>query len=295
MEKPILLQKKDLIKPIEQALERIEKIRQRKVNNDDSIILEGLFALGVSSFENAISDTLRILLTNIPDKLDLKSEPISKEQLIDGNPLKQAIENKVNAVSYKNLIDILTYFAKVTGINEGIVTEEELNSLIEIKATRNLLMHNNLIENSFYVETAGSNRRQSNGMDRRLSINQDYLFESLVTMRMILEKFVAELSRKYSGYTKISAIKKLFTYIFQTPIMVFEDEFEFDVQKDVITNLKSETSKKNGLSSSERLYYDIWVAHSHGKGFEFNNGTFFNIANRQKLIYFIGQLDLLKS
>lgn len=295
MERPILLQKKDLIKPIEQALERIEKIRQRKINNDDSIILEGLFALGVSSFENAISDTLRILLTNIPDKLDLKSEPISKEQLIDGNPLKQAIENKVNAVSYKNLTDILTYFTKVTGINENIVIEDELNSLIEIKATRNLLMHNNLIENSFYFETAGSNRRQPQGMDRRLLINQDYLFESLVTMRTILEKFIAELSRKYSGYTRINAIKKLFSYIFQTPIMVFENEFEVDVQRDVISNLKLETSRKNGLSSSERLYYDIWVAHSHGNGFEFNNGKFFNIGNRQKLGYFIEQLDLLKS
>ncbi len=295
MDRPILLQKKDLIKPIEQALERIEKIRQRKINNDDSIILEGLFALGVSSFENSISDTLRILLTNIPDKLDLKSEPISKEQLINGNPLKQAIENKVNAVSYKNLIDILNYFTKITGINENIVSEDELNSLIEIKATRNLLIHNNLIENSFYVETAGANRRQPNGMDRRLRINQDYLFESLVTMRTILEKFITELSTKYFDYTRISAIKKLFTYIFQTPIMVFEDEFEVDVLSDVISNLKPDTSRKNVLSSSERLYYDIWVAHSHGNGFEFNNGKFFNIADREKLGYFIEQLDLLKS
>jgi hypothetical protein len=295
MNRPILLQKKHLIKPLDQALERIEKIRQRKMNNDDSIILEGLFALGVSSFENSIIDTLRILLTNIPDKLDIKSEPISKEQLINGNPLKQAIENKVNSVSYKNLVDIIGYFTKTTGINEHIVSENELNSLLEIKATRNLLIHNNLIENSFYIETAGVNRRQPNGMDRRLQISQDYLFESLVVMRTVLGKFKTELSAKYTDYTRISAIKKLFTYIFQTPIMVFDDEFEVDVQNDVLSNLKPETSRKNGLSSSERLYYDIWVAHSHGNGFEFNNGKFFNIADREKLGYFIEQLDLLKS
>lgn len=295
MNRPILLQKKHLNKPIEQALERIEKIRQRKMNNDDSIILEGLFALGVSSFENSIIDTLRILLTNIPDKLDIKSEPISKEQLINGNPLKQAIENKVNAISYKNLVDIISYFTKTTGINEQIVSEDELNSLLEIKATRNLLIHNNLIENSFYIETAGPNRRQPNGMNRRLKIDQDYLFESLVTMRTVLEKFQTELSEKYADYTRISAIKKLFAYIFQTPIMVFDNEFEVDVQNDVISNLKPETSRKNGLSSSERLYYDIWVAHSHGNGFEFNNGKFFSIGDREKLGYFIEQLDILKS
>jgi hypothetical protein len=295
MKKPILLQKRHLSRPIEQALERIEKIRQRKMNNDDSIILEGLFALGVSSFENSIIDTLRILLTNIPDKLDIKSEPISKEQLINGNPLKQAIENKVNAVSYKNLVDIISYFTKTTGICEQIVSEDELNSLLEIKATRNLLIHNNLIVNSFYLETSGPNRREPNTMSKRLEINQGYLFESLVTMRTVLEKFQTELSAKYSDYTRISAIKKLFSYIFKTPIMVFENEFEVDEKNDVISYLKSETSRKNGLSSSERLYYDIWVAHSHGNGFEFNSGKFFSISDREKLGYFIEQLDILKS
>jgi len=62
MEQPILLLKKDLIKPISQALERIEKIRERKANNEDSIILEGLFALALSSFENSLNDTLEYCL-----------------------------------------------------------------------------------------------------------------------------------------------------------------------------------------------------------------------------------------
>jgi hypothetical protein len=295
MNRPILLQKKDLIKPIEQALERIEKIRQRKMNNDDSIILEGLFALGVSSFENSISDTLRILLTNIPDKLDIKSEHISKEQLIDGDPLKQAIENKVNAVSYKNLSDILKYFSKTTGINENIVTADELNSLTEIKATRNLLIHNNLIENSFYRDTSGPNKRQPNGANRRLRIDQDYLFQSLVIMRTILGKYKTELLIKYADYTKVNAIKKLFSYIFQTPIMIFENEFDVDLERDVISYIKPETSRKAGLSSSERLFFDVWVAHSHGNGFEFNRGHFYGIGDREKLGYFIEQIDILKS
>ena len=40
---------------------------------------------------------------------------------------------------------------------------------------------------------------------------------------------------------------------------------------------------------------DIWVAHSHGNGFEFNSGKFFSISDREKLGYFIEQLDILKS
>jgi len=186
MNRPILLQKNKLVKPIEQALERIEKIRQRKMNNADSIILEGLFALGVSSVENSLSDTLRILFSHIPEKLDIKTEQISKKQLIDGNPLDQAIENKVNSIGYKNLPDILMYFTKITGIDENIVSEVELNSLTEIKATRNLLIHNNLILNSFYIGSAGPNKRRSQGSNGRLIIDQEYLYQSLVTMRGIL-------------------------------------------------------------------------------------------------------------
>jgi len=297
MEQPILLLKKELIKPIEQALDRIEKIRERKTNNEDSIILEGLFALGVASFEHSIIDTLRTLLNYIPDKLDVKSENISKEQLIDGNPLEQAIENKVNSVSYKNLPDIIKYFTKTTDIPENIVNEDELTDLIEIKATRNLLIHNDLIVNSFYKETAGAKSREGQGNRRRLVINQDYLFESLVVMRTVLRKFKQELMNKYIDYTKIKAMKSLFSYIFKTPIMKFENEFEVDEDRDVISNLKRETSMKENLSSSERLFYDIWVAHSHRNGFEFDRGYFYGLdnRNRKKMAFLIEQIDILKS
>ncbi len=295
MNRPILLQKKELVEPINQALERIEKIRQRKMNNVDSIILEGLFVLGVASFENSMNDTMRIVLTHIPDKLDIKSEHISKEHLIDGKPLKQAIEVKVQNISYKSLPEILKYFTKITGISENIVKEDELNSLTEIKATRNLLLHNNLKENSFYQDTAGPNKRQPQGIERRLVIDQDYLFQSLVDMRTILRNFKTELLDKYSDYTKIRAIRQLFDYIFKTPIMDFDHEFEIDTERDTIGAIKTETSRRGGLSSSERLYFDMWIAHSHGNRFEFNRGHFYGIGNREKLGYFIENIDLLKS
>jgi len=295
MNRPILLQKKELIEPINQALARIEKIRQRKINNVDSIILEGLFVLGVASFENSINDTMRIILTHIPDKLDIKSEHISKENLINGNPLKQAIEVKIQNISYKSLPEILKYFTKITGIPENIVKEDELNSLMEIKATRNLLLHNNLKENSFYQDAAGPNKRQSQGIERRLIIDQDYLFQSLVNMRTILRNFETELLDKYSGYTKIRAIRQLFNYIFKTPLMDFENEFEVDKERDTIGAIKTETSRRGDLSSSEKLYYDIWIAHSHNNGFEFNRGHFYGIGDREKLGYFIENIDLLKS
>lgn len=294
MNKPILLLKNDLVKPINQAIKRLQEIRQRKMNNEDSIILEGLFVLAVSSFENSIIDTIRILLNRIPEKLDVKSESITKDQLIDGSPLKQAIENKVNAVSFKNVKEIINYFTRLTGIDNDISNDEN-DFLIEIKATRNLLIHNNLNINDIYKETAGPKIRQGSGFENRLIIDQDYLFRSLITLISILTKFESNLQNKFSSFTRVRAIRKLFDYIFQTPVMNFDDEFEIDNERDVISRLKPNSTRKESLSSSERFYYDVWVAHSHGKKFEFEDSQFFRLSNKEKFGFFIQNINLLKS
>lgn len=294
MTKPILLTRQKLIQPIDQALTRIEAIRQRKVENEDKIILEGLFVLAVASFEHSLNDTLKVLLTCIPEKLDIKTESIPKEELIDGNPLELAIENKILAISYKSLPDILKYFIKTTDIAENLIDENELNSLLEIKATRNLLIHNNLIVNNIYKETAGPNIRQAHNQGRLL-IDQNYLFQSVVALRQVLDKIKTALTNKYSSFTKVKATKSLFQYIFKTPVMVFENEFH--IAGDEMGGFKSDSSAIESLSTSERFFYDIWLAHSQGKSFQFTGGSIYHLDNNnlKKLKYFISALDLLKS
>ncbi|WP_201978370.1 hypothetical protein [Hymenobacter rubidus] len=294
MKRPILLTKKALTKPIELTLERIESIRQRKVDNTDKIILEGLFVLAMASFEHSLNDTLKVLLTHIPEKLDIKTEPISKDELIYGNPLERAIDNKVTSIGYKNLSDIIKYFIKIVDIPENIISEDELDSLLEIKATRNLLIHNNLVVNNIYKETAGVKIRNPHSQGRLL-IDQSYLFNSLVVLRQVLENIKTELELKYIAFTKIKAIKSLFEYIFKTPVLVFEDEFS--IVGDEIGGFKSQSSSIESLSTSERLFYDIWLAHSDGREFEFPRHIIYHLdnANIDKIKYFISALDLLKS
>jgi hypothetical protein len=141
MNKPILLTKYELLSPIEQALKRLEKIRERKAINEDSIILEGLFVLANSTFENSILDTLKILFKHIPDKLDIKEEKITKDILLGGDPLAETIEKRIISVSYSNLKEVLNYFIQITGISEGDIFTNYYNKLCEIKASRNLLLH----------------------------------------------------------------------------------------------------------------------------------------------------------
>lgn len=294
MGKPILLTKTKLIQPIEQALIRIKGIEQREII-EDKIVLEGIFVLAVSSFEYSLNDTLRVLLNFIPDKLDIKTESIPKNDLVNGNPLELAIENKILSVSYKSLPDILNYFAVTTGIDKKQIDETVLNSLLEIKATRNLLLHNNLVINNIYKDTAGPNIRNPNNGNEKLSIDKDYLVQSLKTIKQVLEKIKTALLDKYASYTNVEAVKRLFQYIFKTPIMVFEKEFEID--DDQIVGFKSETSAIDRLSTSERFFYDIWLAHSFGGCFQFKPDSIYHLDNNniEKLKYFISALELLKS
>ena len=298
MNKPILLTEKQLIKPIIQAIERIDKIGQIEIENGNNIIVEGLFVLAVSSFENSILDSLKVYLMHIPDKLDFKTETISKKELIEGEPLRQAIENKINSISYKNLSEILSYFTKTTSINDTFLVDDLLNELIEIKATRNLLIHNNLIENNIYIETAGPKARMAN-YQQRLPINMEYLIKSLVALKNVLEAIKNELSIKYSSFTRIKATKNLFDFIFQTPLLNFEEVFILSEKSDTIHGINSKNIKnvEDGLSGSEKLFFDLWIAHFTNKEFKFHGGWFYQLGSdrRKQLEYFISVIDILKS
>lgn len=84
MKKPIILTNKQLLVPLNQALKKIEEIEQVKNLSTEKILYEGLFAILVAKFEYALSNTMEILLNNIPQKLDFKTESISKDELIYG-------------------------------------------------------------------------------------------------------------------------------------------------------------------------------------------------------------------
>lgn len=296
MKPPVLLTKKDLVKSTEQALIRIESIRQRKAVNDDKLILEGLFVLAVSTFENSLNDTIREVLRKIPDKLDIKTETIPKDVIISGDILSYAIENKINNVSYKSIDEIIKYFIRLTSIAEDSIPDGTINRLKEIKATRNLLIHNDLIINGFYKDTAGIFAREPSHNDR-LEIGQDYLYQSIVTIRDILNAIKNNLELKYKGYTYINAVKNLFKYIFQTPVMVFENEFNIDQKNDSILSYNSKQSCIESLSSSESLFFNIWLSHFCLRPFEFKPGSFQHLSNnnRKKMTYFLNVIDILKS
>lgn len=296
MKKPNLLIKNDLIQPIDQALDRIEKIRERKASSDDLIIFEGLFVLAVASFENSLNDTLKIFLKSFPYKLDGKVENITKEDLIEGNPLEKQIDSKIKGLSYKNLAEIMEFFCNTISINSDCISQDHFNSLLEVKATRNLLIHNNLVINEHYIEGAGPSSRSSR-LGEKIKVEHDYLFKSITTLKYILEEFKKRILKKYEKYTYIRAFKTLWEFMLPTAIMRFETEWRVDESRDIVNSYNEESTWKNGLSDSERIIHNIWLSHFNGTGINTDYRNFYRLdeGNRKKIGYFLTVLDLVKA
>jgi len=70
--KPILLTYKRLIMPVLLAKGKLQEILDIMSGNLKEVSMQGLFVLGVSSFEIMLSDVLIYFLKNIPEKLLVK-------------------------------------------------------------------------------------------------------------------------------------------------------------------------------------------------------------------------------
>lgn len=82
MDKPILLTKREL-KNNRANLNENRSHSTKKSCGKDKINLEGLLVVAVASFEHSLKDNLKVLLTHIPENLDLKTGAITKVELIE--------------------------------------------------------------------------------------------------------------------------------------------------------------------------------------------------------------------
>lgn len=296
MEKPILLIKSKLISPLQKAEKRLSEIIEEDFINSSEIINEGLFVLAVSTFENALTDTLRILFTHFPNKLSLTERRIKKEDLIKGIDLDSIIDKYVSDIAYENIEIVIDQFCDFTGIDKRVISDVDKEIINEIKATRNILIHNNLIVNDDYINKAGEKKRGKKRGDK-LKIDNKYLSDSVGILNKTIKKLLKNIEIKYSDYTKLRALESLFKYIFETPIMQFEHEFKVDKKSDRVLHHKAETSRKDNLSGSETIFFNLWMAHFLGRGISTDNLNFFHFdeKNRKKLRYFISKIDLLKN
>ncbi len=140
----------------------------------------------VSLFEDFFFGLLRSWLAAYPGSLSRKQVEMSA---ILEAPDKAAIvltvvDKEVNELKYKRVANWFNRLEELA--NLGCPTAEEIEKVAEIKASRDILVHNNGVVNATYITKAGRLARYQEG--EKLEIPEQYHRESWETIKTMVQE-----------------------------------------------------------------------------------------------------------
>jgi len=296
MNPPRLLILGKLLQPSRLALNALGEIEERLPGTaSGSIELRGLFVLMISAVETMLTDTYVYYVRSFPEAFDFKDARFSKDDILAANLALDLIEQQIekNAIShaYESFPELLRTFTKTIGITAPPLDQDLINRIVEVKETRNLLLHSNLQVNRRYVARAGQFRR----MDcegEELPLAQKYVSEACQNLTRLINDLDDRMNTAYASYTRLAALRKLWDYLFSSPIMPFDDFWVTNAEKDKVTALKVSPLEKQ-LSSSEHAFLGIWRAHFNGwnkSSIDAASMYGLDTDNKRKMLWFLATL-----
>lgn len=169
-----------------------EQIHNKIAQYEASFLPKLSLQHSVSIFESWLFDLLRHLLSD-KNRLN-KNRKIEVVEITNSSSLEdllsKVIESELNEIKYKKPTDWFTYLNKFVDIN--LPTTEEIEKISEIKASRDVLVHNEGISNSKYIEKSGKFTRAPEG--KELCFDHNYVYESW----RVLNKVIAEVGKAVS-------------------------------------------------------------------------------------------------
>ncbi len=167
-------------------------------------IFANLLVTAVSRFEFYLADVLGEFLRRAPEKLlrgpkgGDSGRPVPLQMIIDAKDLdelyEELIEQRIQSIFYAEPKEYCAYF---NGISELDISEKSFEQFFEIKATRDLIVHNSLLVNDLYKKKAGAMSRGDLG--ERLKVKKIYFEASLSGMKKLsgtIEKRTREKNAK---------------------------------------------------------------------------------------------------
>lgn len=147
-------------------------------------LTEATFQHFVSLFEDFMGNFLCLWLNHFPQSLSGKQ--------IDFNTVLQCsdkadivrvmVEKQVNELQYKRVKEWFEYMEKLA--NLGCPSPDEIERIAEIKATRDILVHNRGIANAVYVEKSAGHARFAVG--ERVEVSEHYHRQSWQLVKQVV-------------------------------------------------------------------------------------------------------------
>jgi len=257
--KPTLLQIEDLIEPIENSINELDLISKDTLESKPDYILKGIFVYIISLFESSFTECLKRYLIAFPDKItNVKVSGKESKYLLEttfaSDIIELIIEDFLQEYTYKNVSEIMKRTFSLLCIDSSKINFNN-NELIEKKERRNILIHNNLIVDEKYIRNT---KCDSKKIRFKLEIDEKYIKETIDLTISILKKTKTELIKKYGNYTKSNLLRNVWNYMFDSPLLIYEDYWNeggsFIFKNGEKFNIES-------LSSGEKTYLAYWIQH----------------------------------
>jgi hypothetical protein len=263
---PKLLLLSRLLQPLKAGRSLVDRVSQDLTGDVPVTLQHGAFALAVSAMEVGLSDSLKYYLQNFPEKIPREFvRNLVNSVPVDGHDLVvSSSERYTTKLSYDSFHGFLRRYESLLSIGVSAELPELLQQIQEIKATRNLLLHNGLEVNDFYLEQAGEKKR-AKYREKKLTIDRTYVEASLLSLAQFLDAISSALAQKYSDYTNLAANRRLWNYLFESPVMPYTDFWDVDETEDRVVAMKYGPYEKQ-LSSCELVFLGLWRAHFNGDG-----------------------------
>jgi len=168
-------------------------------------VYEQLLVAGVAVTEDYLQGVLRTIFKWFPEKLHLGVDGKKTDKNVAlGLIIKSAtIDEVLDAVIQKQLLAAFygppeRYFDYVESVLSIKIEKKLKASFAEIKAARDLIVHNSGIVNEVYVSKAGTQARGSVG--ERLKINATYFKDSVHTMKQLTHSVYSKTMDKFGDH-----------------------------------------------------------------------------------------------
>lgn len=229
---------------------------------NDNVLNQGLFVMATSMFEDAIRQIMRNILITFPEKLKIKSCTINKDQVCDitKRGIEVIIDNELYALFREGIKEQLEYLFHIISNMGKSELPKEIKILIckcvDISLYRNSIVHNggkpteHLLNASIY-------KVNPNERNLFIHVNLEAFLKDYLEIFIAIEAEIKKHFRPYASITRLERLKDLWYECFQSPILRFEDYWEIDTEKDLITNIKH-SKYENSISSGEKVYLSIW-------------------------------------
>ena len=175
-----------------------EKVKNRIINKD---IYNSAFITMVASVEDYFSKIITLIL-----KYDIKrikctiqgvnmANTISVVDVIDNDKetlIENIVNQRINSLFYASPQKQIEYFDAALGIR---IEEDNWEHWIEMKARRDLLVHNAGIINSVYIQK--TNRIYNVKLGDEIIIDYEYFSESVANMKKLVGVLDREIRKQY--------------------------------------------------------------------------------------------------